>query len=71
MIQMNVYILQRSYSHKLSLPLLYGRNNSNVPITSHYPQATATVLASEQNSVDFLQEEVCLNLTYKPEVFNL
>jgi hypothetical protein len=35
-----------------------------------YPQATATVLASEHNSVNFLQEDVCSNLSYKLEFFN-
>jgi hypothetical protein len=35
-----------------------------------YLQATATVLASERNLVDFLQENVCSNLSYKLEFFN-
>ena len=35
-----------------------------------YPQTTATVLASERNSVDFLQEEVCSNLSYRLVFFD-
>jgi hypothetical protein len=64
--------LQYNETTRTSFRYLCCREQTTAVCRPHhiYPQRAATVFASEHKSVDFLQEDVCSNRSYKLEFFN-